>query len=199
MVDPVELAASSAFAGLLAPIGPAPAGVVVAERVGLGLAIVEPRLGQTQALIARVAAQYGVTPPHGARRAASGGIAFLGIGPNRWLAVAEANGANFADGLARALDGVGSAIAQTDGLGVLRISRARARDAFAKGLPIDLDPRAFALDDVAASIVAHVGVTLWRAGEDVYDVALPRSLAASFWHWLAESAAEFGLAVEAHG
>ena len=64
-----------------------------------------------------------------------------------------------------ALDGVASVIAQTDGLAVLRISGPRARDVFAKGLPIDLDPRAFAVDDVASSILAHIAVTIWRVDE----------------------------------
>ena len=76
-------------------------------------------------------------------------------------------------------------IAQTDGLAVLRISGPRVRDTFAKGLPIDLDPRAFAVGDVASSILAHIGVTIWRVGETAYDVAVPRSFARDFWHWLA--------------
>ena len=94
-----------------------------------------------------------------------------------------------------ALDGAASVIAQTDGLAVLRLSGSRVRDTFAKGLPIDLDPRVFAVGDVASSILAHIGVTIWRADETAYDVAVPRSFAADFSHWLAESAGEFGLAV----
>jgi sarcosine oxidase subunit gamma len=190
----VALAPRSAFAGLLAPVGPTPAGVVVRERVGLGLAAVEPRRGRAAELIARVEASYGLSPPRSLRRAAAGGIAFLGVGPDRWLAVSE-SGADFVGELERALDGVASVIAQTDGLAVLRIAGPRVRDTFAKGLSIDLHPRAFARDDVASSILAHIAVTIWRTDESSYDVALPRSFASDFWHWLAESAAEFGLAV----
>jgi len=41
-------------------------------------------------------------------------------------------------------------------------------------------------------------VHLWQIDDSpTYDIAVPRSLAASFWHWLAESAAEFGLDVVA--
>ena len=194
MADLVLLA-RSAFAGLLEPIGPIPAGVVVAERVGLGLAAVEPRKGRAPEFFARIEALYGFSPPRGLLRAFAGGVALLGVGPNRWLAVSEA-GAGFADELALALDGVASVIAQTDGLAVLRIAGPRARDAFAKGLPIDLDPGVFAVDDVASSILAHIGVTIWRTDEATYGVALPRSFAREFCHWLAESAGEFGLAVE---
>ena len=135
-----------------------------------------------------------MSPPWGLRRAAAGGIAFLGVGPNRWLAISE-SGARFTDDLETALDGIASVIAQTDGLAVLRIAGPRARDTFAKGLPIDLDPGAFAIGDVASSILAHIAVTIWRTDASSYEVAVPRSFAGDFWHWLAESAGEFGLAL----
>jgi len=193
MAERFALAPKSAFAGLMAPVGSTPAGVIVTELVGLGLAAVEPRKGRAAELIVRVEARYGLSPPRSLRRVAAGSVAFLGVGPNRWLAVSE-SGAGFTDDLEAALDGAASVIAQTDGLAVLRISGSRVRDTFAKGLPIDLDPRAFAVGDVASSILAHIGVTIWRADETAYDVAVPRSFAGDFSHWLAESAAVFGLA-----
>ena len=193
MADLATLASRSAFAGLIAPVGPAPAGVVVAERVGLGLAAVEPRKGRAAEFFARVEARYGLSPPRRPGRAASGGAAFLGVGPNRWLAASE-TGAGFADELEAALEGVASVIALSDGLAVLRIAGPRAREAFAKGLPIDLDPGVFAVGDVASSLLAHIAVTVWRTDETGYEVAIPRSFAGDFWHWLAQSAAEFGLA-----
>jgi sarcosine oxidase subunit gamma len=192
MGDHVSLAPRSAFAGMLAPVGPLPAGVIATELVGLGLAAVEPRKGRAADLIAHVEARYGLSPPKSLRRVTAGSVAFLGVGPNRWLAISE-SGASFTDDLEAALDGAASVIAQTDGLAVLRISGSRVRDTFAKGLPIDLDPRAFAVGDVASSTLAHIGVTIWRADETAYDVAVPRSFARDFSNWLAESAAEFGL------
>jgi len=191
MAERFTLAPKSAFASLISPVGPTPAGVIVTELVGLGLAAVEPRKGRAAELIAHVEARYGLSPLRSLRRVAAGSVAFLGVGPNRWLAVSESAG--FTDDLEAALDGAASVIAQTDGLVVLRISGSRVRDTFAKGLPIDLDPRAFAVGDVASSILAHIGVTIWRVDEIAYDVAVPRSFAGDFLHWLAESAAEFGL------
>ena len=196
MADFVALAPRSAFAGLLAPLGASPAGVIVSERVGLGLAAVESRKGRAADVIARVEAHYGLSPPRGLRRAAAGEVAFLGVGPNRWLAISE-SGSAFTEDLEAALDGVGSVIAQTDGIAVLRIAGPRARSAFAKGLSIDLDPGAFAIGDVASSILAHIAVTIWRTDESSYEVAVPRSFAGDLGHWLAESAAEFGLALGA--
>jgi len=194
MADLAVLAPRSAFAGLLAPVGPAPAGVIVGERLGLDLAMIEPRKGRTAEWLARIEALYGLSPPRGLRRAAAGGVAFLGVGPSRWLAISESAG--FTEDLARNLEGVGSVIAQTDGLAVLRISGPRTLDAFAKGLPIDLAPGVFAVGDIAGSVLAHITITIWRVDEASYEVAVPRSVAGDFWHWLASSAAEFGLAIE---
>ncbi len=49
-----------------------------------------------------------------------------------------------------------------------------------------------------------MGVTLWRLedaadGWPVFEFAVFRSLAGSFWHALSHSAAEFGLSVDAPG
>ncbi len=189
MADGIELAARPAFAGLLAPIGPSPARVKVAERRGLRLAVMEVRKGRAEALSQRVQTRYGLTLPWGPRRASSGAIDFLGVGPGRWLAIG-------ADDLSEALGEAASVIDQSDGLAVLRISGPSTRAAFAKGLPIDLDASAFAEDAVAASALAHIGVTLWRRDDaTTFEVALYRSLAGDFAQWLREAAAEFGLAL----
>jgi len=45
MAERFTLAPKSAFARLISPVGPTPAGVIVTELVGLGLAAVEPRKG----------------------------------------------------------------------------------------------------------------------------------------------------------
>jgi sarcosine oxidase subunit gamma len=67
----------------------------------------------------------------------------------------------------------------------------------AKILPIDLHPRAFAPGDVASTTASHIGATLWRLedsaeGLPVFEIAVFRSLAGSFWDTLTRSAAEFG-------
>jgi sarcosine oxidase gamma subunit len=53
---------------------------------------------------------------------------------------------------------------------------------------------------VASTVASHIGITLWRLDDaadatPVFEVAVFRSLAGSFWHALAQSAAEFGLSV----
>jgi sarcosine oxidase subunit gamma len=79
---------------------------------------------------------------------------------------------------------------------VLTISGPRARDVLAKGLPIDLDPRAFPPGSAATSTISLMGVQLWQTGDTPgYEIAVFRSVSASFWRWLTASAAEFGYEV----
>jgi heterotetrameric sarcosine oxidase gamma subunit len=65
---------------------------------------------------------------------------------------------------------------------------------FPKGVPIDLHPAAFA-DDVAVTVIAHIGAIVWQSAPDHFSIAIFRSYAGSFWHWRAASAAEFALIV----
>jgi len=193
-----ELAPRSAFAGLLP--APAPtAGVTVGDRDGLGLATVLARQGKSAALAARVGERFGLALPQGPTRADAGAIAFAGTGPGAWLATSEAGGNGFAASLREAIGDLAAVVDQTDGQAVLRVTGPRLRETLAKGVPLDLHPVVFRPGDVAATLVSHVGATLWRLpdardGSPVFEIAVHRSTAGSFWHWLAESAAEFGLA-----
>jgi methylglutamate dehydrogenase subunit D len=88
---------------------------------------------------------------------------------------------------------------QSDGYAVLRLSGPFVRAVLEKCVSIDLHERAFASGSVASTRCAHIGVILWRlddnAGFPVFEMAVFRSFARSLWHFLEESAAEFGLAV----
>ena len=159
-----------------------------------------PRAGaQAEALEAAVASAYGVELPTSSRVAQGSQLSFIGYGPGQWLAVSEslANEALARDS-PRKLAGLASISDQSGGRTVLRISGPRARDVLAKGLPIDLDPRAFPLGSAATSAISHMGVQLWQIDDTrSYDIAIFRSLSESFWRWLTASAAEFGYEVEA--
>jgi len=102
------------------------------------------------------------------------------------------DGAAFEARLRAALAGLASVSDQSDGRVVVRVGGPRARDTLAKGLPIDLHPRAFKPGDAAVSVVAHIAVHLWQIDPaPTYELAVPRSFAASFCDWLAAAAAEF--------
>ena len=192
------LNAVSALAGLAVPgrygkRGGEP-GVVIAERVGLGLATVAARKGQAGALKEAVASAYGVALPDSARVVQGDRVSFVGYGPGQWLAVSDSlAGEALARDLAQRLKGLASISDQSGGRTVLRVSGTRARDVLAKGLPIDLHPSVFGPGSAATSTISLMGVQLWQVDDaPTYDIALFRSVSASFWRWLTASAAEFG-------
>ncbi|MDB5505396.1 MAG: hypothetical protein JWR75_34 [Devosia sp.] len=190
-----KLAPRSAFAGLLHSAGPSAApGVLVREETGLGLATVFARAPYFPRL---VQSAYGIIPPETSQVVSNGAVAFIGTGPGKWLALSRNGAAGWRDELATALGVTGSVIDQSDGFGVLRVSGEKVRATFEKGFPVDLHPSVFKPRSVAVTLVAHIGVTLWQIDDaPTYELAIARSFAGSFAHWLTSSAAEFGLRVE---
>lgn len=174
-------------------------GVHLSERVSLGLATVATHKGQDEGLKQKVREAYGVDLPDRSIIVQEPAVSFVGIGPGQWLAVSESLKHDaLARDLAKQLKGLASVSDQSDGRTVLRIGGPRARDTLAKGLPIDLDPRAFPKDGAATSVISLMGVQLWQVDDTpTYDIAVFRSLSGSFWRWLTASAAEFGYEVTA--
>jgi methylglutamate dehydrogenase subunit D len=176
-------------------------GVLATERDGLGLATVIVRKGEIAALAKHVRERFGIELPHAPRRITSGDVAFAGIGPGAWLATREQGGDRFAFTLRAAIGDVASVTDQSSGYALLRVTGPRLRETLAKLVPLDLHPRAFEPGDVASTTASHIGATLWRLEDaadssPVFEIAVFRSFAASFWHALATSAAEFGLVVQ---
>ena len=197
------LRAKSALAGVAVPgrygRSYGEPGIVISERIGLGLATVAARRGKADALSQAVANAYGVDLPTSSRVIQGSQVSFIGYGPGQWLAVSAslANEA-LARELSAKLAGLASISDQSGGRTVLRISGPHARDVLAKGLPIDLDTRTFPLGSAATSAISHMGVQLWQLDDTrSYDLAIFRSVSESFWSWLTASAAEFGYVVEA--
>lgn len=189
-------------AGHAAPRGTA--GLAVAERTDLGLATVIVRKGQFAALAAAVSASFGVTLRNEPVVSGDGRLAFIGVAPGSWLAVSPGGGWRFARDLAATLEGLASVSDQSSGYGVLRLSGPKVRAVLAKGAPLDLHPATFPPGKAAVTDISHVGGIVWRVdgtpladsaelAGGCFDVAVFRSLAGSFFHWLEESAAEFGM------
>ena len=191
-----ELSPRPAYPGLPTHTGE-PAGVIVAEE-RLALATVLARRGALQPLRERVRETHLLDLPEGPQVVSGGGVSFIGTAPGAWLAVGTAE-QNLQAKLASELSGLAAVSDQSDGYAVLRLSGARIRDALAKGFTIDLHPSTFLPGTAAVTSVAHIGAILWRMpGQDalipVFHVAVFRSFAESFWHWLSVSAAEYGIA-----
>lgn len=187
------LTESSAFHGWN---GISHASFVAKPRESLTMATVAPVRGQEPAFRNAIGARYGVELPTESGRWAQGrDIAFLWSGPGQWLAVAERGRDRDLEQELRAVVGdVASVVDQSDGRVVVRLGGQSARDVLAKGVPIDLHPRAFRPGDVAITHASHIGIILWQLDDaPTYEVALFRSYGQSFAHWLDEAAAEFAI------
>jgi heterotetrameric sarcosine oxidase gamma subunit len=174
------------------------AGVMIALRRHLALATVMARKGQHDDLARRIREAFGLEVPTAPRRAAAGPIAFAWAGPGHWLAVAHGmEGDRFETQLRTTLQGLASVTSQSDGRTVIRVSGPKARDALAKGVPIDLHPRAFKPGDTAVTTVAYMGAHLWQLdATPTYEFAVFRSFSVAFWQWLMDASAEFGADIE---
>ncbi|MGL4397914.1 MAG: sarcosine oxidase subunit gamma [Hyphomicrobium sp.] len=188
----IALAPTSALAS---SIGAMDAGIVLAERSGLTIALVAARRDHKPALLAAFREHYALDLPPQLSTASAGGIDVVPAGVDQWLVMAAADGGRDLESELRLrLGGTASVSDQSDARVVVRVSGAKARDALAKGLPIDLHPRAFASGQSAITHAAHIGVIVWQPRDlDGFDLACSRSYAVSFWHFLTESAEEFGI------
>lgn len=173
-------------------------GVIARERRCIAIATVMARKGQGAALAAAVKEQFDINLPLGPHGSGSDATSFLGTGPGRWLVTNDAGAPDFVGNLARQLEGVASVVDQSDGVGLLRLSGPALLEVLAKGVAIDLNATAFPAGSVAVTQIAHIGVTLWKVDETpTIHIAVARSMAGSFLHWLEASAAMVGLAVDA--
>lgn len=195
----VKLTARSALFGVDvpgrygAPYNGAPA-IQISVRPGLALAMIAARKGKRGQVIETLAAHTQAAPSDRPGQVTENGVTLIGCAPGQWLALAEASrAAGFVSELNQTLAAIASVTDHTSAKTVVRISGARARDALAKGCPIDLHPRAFKPGSAATTWIAHIGCTLWQVDvAPTYDLAVNSSLARSLWTWLANSAAEYG-------
>ncbi|MFN0217198.1 MAG: sarcosine oxidase subunit gamma [Hyphomicrobium sp.] len=134
---------------------------------------------------------YGVSLPGPGRRNSFAGLALIWAGPGSWLAIADrVDGFDLEREFKQNLGPRASVTDASDGRAILRLSGARARAVLARGVPIDLHPRAFNVDDAAITHAAHIGVAIWKIDDTpTFDLAVSRSYAASFAHWLIDAAA----------
>lgn len=142
---------------------------------------------------AAIRERYDVDLPDTPQRVEGKDIAFIWAGPDQWIAIAEREqNRDIEVELKPLLDGLSSVVDQSDARAVVQISGPRARDVLAKGVPIDLHPRAFKANNVAITHASHIGIIFWQIDDaPTYQIAMFRSFADGFAHWLLESSAEF--------
>ncbi|USI77590.1 sarcosine oxidase subunit gamma [Sphingopyxis sp. USTB-05] len=113
------------------------------------------------------------------------GTALIGTGPGQWLVFVDEADSHWPLRLAEMLCGVASVSDQSSGYVITRLTGKVAPTVLQRGMSIDLDPAMFKPGASAASAIAYIPVHMWRVDDQTFDVAIPRSYAESFRHWLA--------------
>jgi methylglutamate dehydrogenase subunit D len=161
--------------------------VRVEVQSSLGIAHISARKGQLSVLSRRVAEYLAMDLPFSQYYAQSGGLAILGLTPTSYLVLAQESGPSRVWQWARSLSDCCAVTDQSGAFAVLRVSGVRARDVLMAGLFLDLADSAFPVGRVAAGLLGHFNVILWRlAGDGVFDLAVPRSVARELCRWLSE-------------
>jgi sarcosine oxidase subunit gamma len=168
-------------------------GLIITPRHDFSLAYVIGADGD-RTLTDHFVSRYGIEPPYRPRAVPGEKLDLVWAGPSQWLAVSVRPGMSAE--LASNLQGIAAVSDQTDARAVLRLRGSRVRDTLAKGCPVDLHPRAFRRGDTFITAIGGIGVQVWWADvDDALHLAVPRSMAGSFWSWLLPSAHEFGVEV----
>jgi sarcosine oxidase subunit gamma len=178
------------------------AGVTITERPFLAAASLTLRAGRAEVLAVRLSQRFGIDLPRHPARAASGPVSLVWSGPAQWLAFDEgrqgAGRFGFAPALAEAAGDAASVTELSGARAVFRLAGPDAQEALTRLVPIDLDHAVFPPGAAAVTLAGHVGVTLWRCGEDGggFEICCYRSFAGSLADALVEAARAFGCRVE---
>lgn len=174
------------------------AGLTVRELTQFRLATVIARNGQAAAVSQLAQYAHGIALPAQPRVTSGDEFAFVWSGPGQWLALGQPAAGAIEAQLGSTLGASASIFDQGGSRTLLELRGSRVRDVLAKGMSIDLHPRAFQTGHVAVTTASHLAVHLWQvADEPVYRLLVVRTYFDSLWRWLAASAAEYGCDVQA--
>jgi heterotetrameric sarcosine oxidase gamma subunit len=159
---------------------------------GLSICLIQPFAGRRADCAAPLKATLGLDLPDSGMARTAGSTTLAWAGPNALLAISATQGQ--ATAIEAALGNAAAVIDQSGGRVVFRISGQKARAVLEKGVTIDLHPRSFRPGCVALTQLSHLSVQIVQQDETpTFDVVISRAFAADLWHWLEESAGEYGL------
>ncbi len=157
-------------------------GVIVSGPMSLSIATIMARKEVDGEMIGAV---LGLPASRGPGRAANESIALIATGPGVWLALTDQPGENWPQTLEERLGDLAAVSDQSGAYLVWRIAGPGAGDLLQKGAPIDLHRGVFGPGAAATTMIAHIGVILWRVEDpEGFEVAVFRSYARDFEHWL---------------
>ncbi|HZP08599.1 sarcosine oxidase subunit gamma [Methyloceanibacter sp.] len=127
-------------------------------------------------------------------------IRILWLGPNEWWVVADdAKREELIERLRQSFAGQHTAVTDvSESRTVITIAGPAARDVLARGISLDLHPRAFGPGQCAQTGMAKANIVLHQVGnEPSYEIYILKSFADYLWRWIGLVAEDFGLAVKA--
>lgn len=173
--------------------------LLIEERLDLAMAAVMSR-GDDRALAEKIYNEFGLALPSTPRRVSNGVEALVGIGPGVWLAAFDKASPLMSSELTSSLTGLASVSDQTSAYAVLRISGPSARQILSRGAFVDFHPSVFGAGSAAVTMISHIGVIIWQIDDvPTFELALFRSFADSFWHWIEASCTAFGVGIVREG
>ncbi|MGS1097728.1 sarcosine oxidase subunit gamma [Aquamicrobium terrae] len=173
-------------------------GVELTEIRNILLVQVMARRGNAAAAAQIAKKLFGIEPPSRPGAVLGKGVALVWSGPDQFLVFAPQGDRSLMERIADAFAGIASLSDQSDGRCLIRISGARAAQAMAKFLSLDLDDGVFPVGAAATTSLDHTAINIWReanaAGETpVYNLAVFTSFADSLYRVIADSSLEYGL------
>ena len=174
------------------------AGVVISERPFLGHLDLRGDPGDSGFMSASEAVLGLALPTEPNTTAEAGALLALWLGPDEWLVVTPPDAqTSLAASLEAALDDMHTSVTDvTGGQTVITLGGPKAREALAKGCPLDLHPLIFQPGDCAQTLLGKANVTL-RCVDDTpsYELIVRRSFADYAALWLHDAALEYSCAL----
>jgi sarcosine oxidase subunit gamma len=124
----------------------------------------------------------------------------LWLGPNEWWVVApDAKRAELIERLRQSFAGQHTAVTDvSESRTVITLSGPAARDLLARGISLDLHPRAFGPGQCVQTGMAKANVVLHQIDDaPSYEIYVLKSFSDYLWRWIGLVAEDFGLAVRA--
>ena len=168
-------------------------GLTVSVRHGLGIFMLVARKSEETALALHMRERFQAELPQGPCRVAVGELAFAGFGRGAWLVTHDGGDRALLEAIRPSISDLGTIVDQSDSYIVFSLAGRAARDILGKLVPLDLHGRAFGVDAVACTVVAHVSAIVWRLndladGSPAFEIAVYRSFSEYFWRALSASA-----------
>ncbi|HVY98012.1 MAG TPA: sarcosine oxidase subunit gamma family protein [Dongiaceae bacterium] len=127
-------------------------------------------------------------------------LRILWLGPDEWWVVApDAKRTELIDRLRRAFSGQHTAVTDvSESRTVITMAGPAAREVLARGVSLDLHPRAFGPGQCAQTGMSKANVLLHQTdNRPSYEIYVLKSFSDYLWRWIGLVAEDFGLAVRA--